>query len=146
MAASQWLVHDSFKEMLGNAGINLDTDTIKIGLAANGSTVHAANILGYANVTSELTTANGYTVGGKTMTDRFWVRNGSICTFDVTTDPFWDASGAGIVCRYAFIYDDTAAGKPIICTSDLDSGGVTVANGNRLTVQMDPTNGIIALT
>jgi hypothetical protein len=146
MAASAWVVHDSFKELLGNAGINLDTDVIKCGLAAHGSTVHGVTIAGYANVTSELSSANGYTAGGRTLTDRFWSRTGSICTFSVTTHPYWDANSAGIICRYAFIYDDTAAGKPIICTSDLDgAGNITVANGNRLTIQIDAL-GIVALS
>lgn len=146
MAASAWLIHDVFKEMLGNKFIELDTDTFKIGLATTASTVHGVAIAGYASVTNELTTANGYTAGGYTIVTPAWTRSGSTCTWDCA-DPVWTASSAGITARYAFIYDDnptTPTADPIVCTSDLDASSITVTAGNTLTIQMN-VSGVFTL-
>jgi len=142
MAANAWSIHDTFKEMLGNGYINLDTDTFYVILAAVGSTANTVTTAGYANITNELSTQFGYTQKDETITTPAWTAAGSTCTWDNSgADPVWTAAGGSIVARFAAIIDDnptTPTADPVVCSTLLDNSpdDVTATDGNTLTITM----------
>lgn len=139
-----WIPHNKFAEYQGDGTVDFDADTFKLGLAAAGSNVNVVTVDGYASITGELPTANGYTAGGQVVAAT-WVEATGTLTFDVA-DPQWLATGAGITARYAFIYDDTATGKPILCHAALvESGAVTAAAGSTIKIENDPI-GVFTMT
>ena len=138
MAADDWVMHDKATFYLGDGTVDLDGDSFKMGLALSTSNVGDVTVDGYATVTNEHATANGYTLTGITLTNVTWTEAAGLSTFDCD-DVTWTAAGGSITARYAFIYDDTAAGKPVMCHSLLDNtpGDVTATDGNTFNVLID---------
>ena len=151
MAATAWTLHDKAKEYIGDGTIDLDGDTFKLILLLSTSNIATTSVDGYAAVTNEHATANGYTQGGVTLTSPTWTESSGTVTFDATdmTDA-WTASGGSIVCRFAAIFDDTVTtpvADPIICHTLLDDSpaDITVTDGNTLSITF-PAGGIFAVT
>jgi len=144
MAASLTF-YNSFREYVADGTIDLDTHTFKVMLVASGYTPSTAHTV-KADVTNELSTANGYTAGGATLGSVTWGHSGGTATFDAT-DTVWTASGGSIVARYAVIYDDTAASDELVCYILLDTtpADVTTTAGNTLTLQWNGS-GIFTIT
>ena len=144
MAASLTF-YNSFREYVADGTIDLDTHTFKVMLVASGYTPSAAHTV-KADVTNELSTANGYTAGGATLGSVTWGHSGGTATFDAA-DTVWTASGGSIVARYAVIYDDTAANDELVCYILLDTtpADVTTTAGNTLTLQWN-ASGILTIT
>lgn len=144
MAASLTF-YNSFREYVADGTIDLDTHTFKVMLVASGYTPSAAHTV-KADVTNELSTANGYTAGGATLGSVTWGHSGGTATFDAA-DTVWTASGGSIVARYAVIYDDTAASDELVCYILLDTtpADVTTTAGNTLTLQWNGS-GIFTIT
>lgn len=146
MAAGTFTLYDSVAELIGDGSIDLDNDTFKIALVTSGYTFSAAHDE-YADITNELTTANGYTSGGGTLANVTWTRTNGVATFD--SDNFvWTASAAGITARRAIIYDDTSAGKKLIGTYLLDDtpADMTATAGNTFTVGPSASQGWFQIT
>ena len=145
MAADAWKKYEPFPEAMGDNTIDMDNDTFKMALFL--STSNAATVTNtlYGDLTNEVATAFGYTAGGTTVAAT-WTHSGGTTTFDVA-DASWTASGGSLVCRYAVIYDDTAASDPLVCFSLLDNtpANVTVTTGNTLTVQIN-ASGVFTIT
>lgn len=143
MPASAWSVVNAFKERLGNAEINLDTDAFVVRLYSSSSNIADTSDDATA-VTNELSTANGYTNGGYTVTPG-WTRSTGTCTFDIS-DPTWTASGGSIVARFAAIVDTTPTPDRVVawCTLDNTPADVTTTTGNTLTIQIS-ASGVFTL-
>lgn len=144
MAAGAWVVVDAFKERIGNAELNLDTDTFVCRLYTSSSNLSATSD-DASSVTNELSTANGYTAGGYTITPG-WTRSGGTATFDVS-DPTWTASGGSIVARFAAIVDTTPTPDRVVayCLLDSTPDDVTTTAGNTLTIQIS-ASGVFSMT
>lgn len=147
MAAGAWVVVNNIKEYIGNKVVNFDTDTFKVILLASTSNISTTSDA-YAAVTNELSTANGYTAGGYTVTPT-WTNSSGTITFDIS-DPTWTASGGSITARWAAIYDDTVTSPvadPIVAYMLLDStpADVTTTSGNTLTIQIH-ANGVFQMS
>lgn len=138
--------YQSFREYLGDATIDLDTHTFKVMLTSSTYTPNAATHTVKADVTNELSTANGYTAGGATLGSVTWSRSGGTVTFDAA-DTQWTASGGSITARYAVIYDDTAASDELVAYILLDTtpADVTATAGNTFTLQWN-ASGIFTLS
>jgi hypothetical protein len=119
------ILPNTLSEYLGDGTIDMDNDTFKCALLTNTASP-LATWAGYADLTNELTTGNGYTAGGATLQNPVWSRTGNKTKFDAD-DPQW-TSFTGTP-RWVVIYDDTAAGKPIVSIKDLGGTGVPVVNG-----------------
>lgn len=134
-AAGRWKLYDTAKLKIGQGIIDLDTHTFKVILLGSTSNCDTLTHDEYADLTSELTTANGYTNGGQTLTSVTLNNSSGIITFDCA-DPSWTASGAGITARFAVIYDDTVVGDPLlaVCLLDTAPADVTATAGNPLTI------------
>lgn len=118
--------------------INLETDTIKLALFTGASNCATLTHDQYGDLTGEVANANGYTTGGVTLGSTTWnIVSTNIAEFD-SAAASWTASGGSIVARYAAMYSDTPASKPLLGVFLLDTGtspgDVTTTTGNDLTI------------
>lgn len=148
MAADAWVIHNKFKEYMGDGTVDLDADTFNMILLLSTSNIATTSVDGYAAVTNEVATANGYTQGGVVVAAT-WVESAGTVTFDCDNG-VWTASGGSITARFAAIYDDTVAAPvadPVMCHSLLDNTpqDVTATDGNTFTVQIS-ASGVFSLT
>lgn len=137
--------YNSFREYLADGTIDLDTHTFKVMLVSSAYTFSASHTV-KADITNELSTANGYTAGGATLGSVTWAHSGGTATFDAA-DTVWTASGGSITARRAVIYDDTAASDELVASILLDTtpADVTATDGNTLTLQWN-ASGIFTIT
>lgn len=93
----------------------------------------------------DLTTANGYTAGGSTITITSSAQTSGTYKL-VGNDVVFTASGGSIgPFRYVVLYNATggsASARPIIAWWDYGSS-ITLNNGETFTVDLDGTNGIL---
>lgn len=148
MAASLTF-YQSFREYIADGTIDLDTDSFVVRLLSSSYTPNASTHTVIADLTNELSTANGYTNGGTSLVSPTWVRSGGTVTFDAT-DTEWTASGGSIVARYAVINKNGTANaivSPLVCYILLDTtpADVTATAGNKLTLQWN-ASGIFTLS
>lgn len=146
MAASQWYLYDSFKERMADGGHDLDGDVFKVILCASTSNALTMTLDAYAEITNELSTANGYTAGGDTPGSVTWTEATGTITFD-SADPSWTAAAGSITARMAVLYNETSTTDLLVavCLLDDTPANVTVTDGNTLTIQLH-TNGYFQLS
>lgn len=130
----------SFIEKVHEGVFNLGSDTIKVMLTADAPSLSWDE---KADVTGELSTANGYTAGGATLTVTSSAQSSGLYTL-IADDVTWTASGGNLGSgsfRYAIFYDDTASGDPLLWYTDYGYL-ITVASGQTFTVDLDQTAGL----
>lgn len=94
--------YQSFSKTLGDGTFDMDANTFKVTLHSSSYTPSASAHTVYADLTNELSTANGYTNTGKALTTVVWSRTGGTTKFDAD-DTQWTAAGGSIVARYAVL-------------------------------------------
>lgn len=129
-------IYNRFKANLMNKVVDLEADTIKVALYDN-SHAFTATDTEYAT-TNELATAGGYTQGGAELASKA-VTEGATTKWDAA-DLAWAA--ATFTAYHAVIYDDTLAGKDLICS--IDFGGAKSVSSGTFTIIWDAA-GIITL-
>jgi len=150
MAASAWVIYNKFKEYMADGTMDLDDDVFRLGLYTSTSNAGTATLSTRGSVTNEVTNANGYATGGKTLAGVTWATGASAgeMRFDATAT-IWSASGGNIAnIKYAVIYDETtgtsAGNRNLVASSQLSSANFTVTDGNTLTITPS-ANGIFEL-
>lgn len=128
------LIYPSFKKRLLDGTVDLDTHTFKIALLTSASNALTSTLTGYAELTGEVASGNGYTTGGNALASVTLALAGSTVTFDAA-DPAWTA--ASFAARFAVIYDATDAGKSLVkvfdfLTDKVVSNGTMTLNFNAL--------------
>lgn len=116
--------------------VALRSATVKLTLHSSSYTFAATHNV-YADLTNELSTANGYTNGGQSLAGISWSQTSGTATFDAN-DTVWTASGGSIVARRAVL---RAVGTfnsqvdPLIASILMDTtpADVTTTDGNTLT-------------
>lgn len=133
MPANAWKAYNSAREQIGNTTINLAGHVFKVALFQSTSNCADPTKSVLADLTNQVPNANGYTTGGVAVTTT-WTRSGAQVTFATTAAAQWTASGGSISMRYAVIYDDTAANKPLLAWALLDNtpADVVITAGNTL--------------
>lgn len=133
MAITNFTLFNKAKKKLGDGTIDLDTHTFKVMLCGSGQSLSAAfagtsTDCRKADLTAELSTANGYTAGGATLGSVTWNESSGTVTFDAA-DVSWTLTGAGVTYKYVVIYDDTATNKDLLGFFDVDdsSGSATTS-------------------
>lgn len=128
----------SFVEAIHEKKHNLGSDTLKVLLT---NTAPSLSNTVKADISGELSTANGYTSGGATITVTSSAQSSGLYTL-IASDVTWTASGGSIgPFRYAVIYNDTATNDELI--GYIDYGySVTVASGQTFTIDFDQTSGL----
>lgn len=151
MAASITLYDHTTLRALDATNMFLSTGTFKVTLHTSTYTPNAAHAV-YADLTNELTTANGYTNGGATLGT---VTLGTVTTNDAkfdAADVVWTASGGSIAAwRYAVLRrSDTVnslvgplIGYVLADTTPADIPATT--DGNTLTLTFN-ASGIVTWT
>ena len=118
-----------FKEQLGLAKHNCNTDTFKIVLTNSAPTASTNTIL--SDIT-QIANGNGYTTGGED-TQNTWAESAgtATCTCNAVT---WTASGAVGPFRYVVAYNDTQTSPldALICYWDYGSS-ISLATGETFT-------------
>lgn len=137
--------YDSFKANLGHTPLDMDSDTFKIMLVTSSYTFSAAHTQ-KSDITNELSTANGYTAGGATLSGLVFSQTGGVAKWDAN-DVSWTASGGNLVFRRGIIYDDTSAGDLLVCSIlfDTSPADITVLSGNTWTITWS-ASGIFTLS
>lgn len=150
MAAGAWVVPDKAKLNLVSATDLLSAATFKITLHTSTWTPNNATDEVFADATNELSTGNGYTAGGITLSSVTLDQTSGTVKFDCA-DPVWTASGGSIPAwRRAVIRAvGTINGKvdPIVAHALGDAAPADVpatSDGNTLTIQMN-ASGIITI-
>jgi len=128
----------SFVEAIHEKKHNLGSDTLKVLLT---NTAPSLSNTQKSDISGELSTANGYTAGGATVTITSSAQSSGLYTL-IATDVTWTASGGSIgPFRYAVFYNDTATNDELI--GYLDYGySVTVASGQTFTLDFDAVSGL----
>ena len=128
----------SFVEAIHEKKHNLGSDTLKVLLT---NTAPSLSNTQKSDISGELSTANGYTAGGATVTVTSSAQSSGLYTL-IASDVTWTATGGSIgPFRYAVFYNDTASNDELI--GYLDYGySVTVASGQTFTLDFDAVSGI----
>jgi hypothetical protein len=128
----------SFVEAIHEKKHNLGSDTLKVLLT---NTAPSLSNTQKSDISGELSTANGYTAGGATVTITSSAQSSGLYTL-IATDVTWTASGGSIgPFRYAVFYNDTATNDELI--GYLDYGySITVASGQTFTLDFDAVSGL----
>ena len=123
--------YNQFVEDLFKAVHNGSTHTFKVALSNGTPSASHATL----SAISELSTANGYTAGGLTVTLSGTTQSGGTLTIVAADPSAWTASGAGITFRYAALYNDTptSPADPLIAYWD-NGSSTTVTSGNTLQI------------
>lgn len=128
-----------YVEQLSKAVHNWSAHTFKACLT---NTAPNATDTGFANIT-EISAGNGYSAGGMTL-DSVTLSEASGTAKVVIADEVLTASGGSIgPFRYVAVYNDTATSPAdaLVCYFDYGSS-ITLLNGESLTLDFDPTNGL----
>lgn len=133
---------NTFAADAANGKHNLGSDTLKILLT---NTLPAASNAVKADLT-EIAAGNGYSAGGATVGISSSTQSAGVYKLVPSGNVTFTASGGSIAnFQYAVLYNSTPAAGPLIGWSD--SGAVqTITTGNKFTVNLDATNGILQLT
>lgn len=100
MAASAFFYNNWMKA--SQSGANLNGATLKVTLHSSSYTPNATTQAVYADLSNELSTANGYSSGGATLTGvSFTVSSGS--SILAASPTVWNATGGSITARYAVL-------------------------------------------
>src|SRR5512138_123824 len=143
-AAGKWKVYELAKKYLADGTHDLDdTTNWKCALftsLSNANTLSVGTAV-YADLTNELTTANGYTLGGAALTTVTWTRSAGTTTWDCD-NVTWTAAGGSITARFAVIYRNATVNtiiKPLLCVCLLDTApaDVTATDTNTFTITMN---------
>jgi hypothetical protein len=132
----------AFAEHVYEGVHNLGSNTLKV-LLTNDAPSAAADAV-KADLTSELSTANGYTAGGTAPSISSSAQTSGTYKL-VLADSVFTASGGTLgPFRYAILYDDTATNNELIGYWDYGSS-ITLQDGETFTVDFDATNGVLQL-
>lgn len=137
--------YNNWKAAINDAALR--AATVKVTLHTSTYTFAATHNV-YADLTNELSTANGYTNGGASLASITWGQSGGTATFDAA-DTVWTASGGSIVARRAVIRvvgTFNSQVDPLIASILMDTtpADVTATSGNTLTLQWN-ASGIFTL-
>ena len=131
---------NAFVEALAEKVHNLGADTLKVMLT---NSVPLATNTVKANLT-EISAGNGYTAGGTAASLTSSSQTSGTYKL-VLGDVTFTASGGSIgPFRYAVLYNDTATNDELIGWWDYGSS-ITLADGEFLTVDTDPSAGVLTL-
>jgi len=153
-APGKWKLYDFAKKYLSDGTFDLDAaSSWKIALflsTSNANTLSVGTGI-YGDLTNEVATAFGYTIGGVAITSPTWTRSGSTLTFDCADlAPAWTAAGGSITGRFAVIYwNGTLNGivKPLLCVCLMDTApaDVSATDTNPFNITIN-ASGVFTLT
>ena len=141
--------YNNWREAIGRAIDLSSPPTVNVSLHTSAYTPDAEAHVVLADLTNQLSTANGYTSGGQALASVTWTQSTTVAIF-AAANTVWTASGGSITARYAIL---RAVGTfnsqvdPLIAYILLDTtpADVTATDGNTFTLQWH-ANGIFRVT
>lgn len=137
-------IYHAYLVDLHNKIHDMDTDVIKATLHTAESFTAADTI--YTDLGTELSTANGYTSGGETLTSVTIAHTAGVQKFD-SADPTWNATSAGITASMSVLRNSTPAAGNLVAhidfgeskTADAGTDFILQVNGSNGWYTIDPT-------
>ena len=146
MAAGAWTVYNEAKKYIGNGTLKLDTAK-RITLHTSASNANTATLSIFSELTTEVSSGNGYSSSGKALSGVAWTVGASAGQYKFdASDVVWTGTGGSIAnIKFAVISNTSggASGK-LLCRSQLTSSQFTLSSGNTLTLVMN-SSGILTL-
>jgi hypothetical protein len=130
-----------FVQDLGRKVHNLNSDTLKIALS---NTAAAATMAVLADIT-EIAAGNGYSAGGVAMGSTSWAQVAGVAKLAGANVTFTASGGSFGPFRYAWLYNSTASGGPLIGWWDYTTS-VTITDGNFFEVLPSDLTDILQIT
>ena len=126
----------------GSPQISIAAQPIQVALLTSSYTFAAGHVV-YSDLTNELATTGGYTVGGQAIAALTYIQATAVSNLD-GNDVVWTASGGGIAAfRYAAIYINATLNsvvKPLIAVIDNNGADVPATTApNTLTIVWNAT-------
>ena len=134
MAASAWVIFDTFKGYMADGTVDLDADVFYLKLMKNIADLSAGKATAWTQLTaSEVTAANGYSAGVTQLTGVTWAQGASAGErrFDCTATQFSASGGAILSIRNAMIVCSTGE---LVCYPQLSTADFSIADGSSLTL------------
>lgn len=129
-----------FVKDLANKVHNLASDTLNVCLS-NSSPINTNTV--FSNIT-EIAAGNGYAAGGAQAVFVSGNQVSGLFTL-ILSDAVFTASGGTIgPFRYAVLYNNTAAGKPLIAYWDYGSN-ISITTGNSFATLFNSVSGVLQL-
>jgi hypothetical protein len=154
MAVAAWVIYDDAQRYLMDGTIDLPTTAINVHLFNSSSNAATDTLSTLGSLNNELSSANGYTLSGKALTDT-WSTGASAGEFRYdATAAIWTASGGNLgnntAIKVAVLVAATggsakASTNKLLQYSVLSTAGFAVADGNTLTLTPNATNGLFEL-
>lgn len=144
MAASAWVVFDTFKGYMSDGTIDLDTDVFYLKLMKVIADLSAGKATAWSQLTAnEVTSLNGYSAGVTQLTGVTWGQGESAGEqrWDCTAMVFSASGGAIASIRSAMLVCSTGE---LVAYSQLSSADFSIADGSSLTLSPS-ANGIFEL-
>jgi len=132
---------NAFVENLAEGVFDLGSDTLKVALT---NTLPDATDSTFSDIT-EISAGNGYTAGGTQATVSSSGQTSGTYKLVLADVTFTASSGSIGPFRYFVLYDDTAASDQLIGWWDYGSA-VTLNDGESITWDADPSNGVLTIT
>lgn len=129
-----------FAEQVLRGAHNFGSHVFKVALT---NTVPAASAAVLADITQA--SGAGYVSGGYVLDAVVLTETAGVAKVTIADEVITATGGPIGPIRYAVIYNDTAAGKPLVGYVDYGSS-ITLADGETLTLDFDPAAGVLTLT
>lgn len=141
MAASNWVVYNKAIKKIGNGTIDMSATTFRMALVGSGGNYATSTMSAWGSVTDEVTSGNGYSSSGKTLTNEVWTAGTSAGAYKFDFDDLtWTATGGAInSIRAAIIFVSAVATANchLLAWCTLTTAAFNLASGDTLTVQIN---------
>ena len=148
MAVGAWVIYDEAQRYMVDGTIDLPTTAVNCHLFNSSSNAATDTLSTLGSLNNELSSANGYTLSGKALTDT-WSTGASVSEYRYDSTAWvWTASGGNLgnnaALKFAVLVASSGtsakdSANKLIARSTLSTTGFAVSDGNTLTLTPSAT-------